>query len=99
MSNERPSGLQSSSCSRPLPFNSFAMHLDTCVISHRSRCLAVAQGVQGAAVVICFLSQQYQLSENCKLELKFACQTGIPIVPVMLEATVRKVGGHLTGLV
>jgi tetratricopeptide (TPR) repeat protein len=61
------------------------MHLDTCVSSHRSRCLAVAQGVQGAAVVICFLSQQYQLSENCKLELKFACQTGIPIVPVMLE--------------
>ncbi len=46
---------------------------------------AVAEGVQGAAVVICFMSRKYQLSDNCKLELKFARQTGIPIVPVMLE--------------
>eukprot|EP01050_Picozoa_sp_SAG11_P003010 SAG11_NODE_161_length_14021_cov_36.845065_11_plen_702_part_00 len=46
---------------------------------------SMAAAVQGAAVVICFLSRQYQLSTNCKLELKFAAQTGVPIVPVMLE--------------
>ena len=42
--------------------------------------------LQGAAVVICFMSRKYQLSENCKLELKFARQTGVPIVPVMIRA-------------
>jgi hypothetical protein len=46
---------------------------------------SMAAAVQGAAVVICFMSRQYQLSPNCKLELKFAMQTGVPIVPVMLE--------------
>ena len=46
---------------------------------------SMAQGVQGAAVVVCFMSKTYQTSENCKLELKFAQQTGTPIVPVMME--------------
>jgi hypothetical protein len=36
--------------------------------------------------VICFMSKKYQQSENCKLELKFAKQTGVPIVPVMMES-------------
>jgi hypothetical protein len=46
---------------------------------------SMAQGVQGAAVVIAFMSRKYQASQNCKLELKFARQTGTPIVPVKLE--------------
>ena len=70
---------------------------------------SMAEGVQGAAVVICFMSKKYQSSEkyahkqsfldqssagklflkkcdySCKLELKFARQTGVPIVPVMME--------------
>ena len=46
---------------------------------------SMAEGVQGAAVVICFMSNAYQNSENCRLELKFAKQSGVPIVPVMLE--------------
>ena len=46
---------------------------------------SMAEGVTGAAVVLCFMSQDYQDSENCKLELKFARQTGVPIVPIMCE--------------
>merc|ERR1712097_80157 len=47
----------------------------------------MAAGVENAACVVCFLSQKYQESENCKLELKFAKQSGVPIVPVMAEST------------
>jgi hypothetical protein len=45
---------------------------------------SMAEGVSGAAVILAFLAPSYQRSENCKLELKFGKQTGVPIVPVML---------------
>eukprot|EP01047_Picozoa_sp_COSAG01_P027193 COSAG01_NODE_1786_length_9231_cov_19.575276_4_plen_57_part_00 len=48
----------------------------------------MAEGVQGACVVVCFMSAKYQSSENCKLELKFARQTGCPIVPVMVRGAI-----------
>lgn len=47
---------------------------------------SMAEGVQGAACVICFMTQAYQESANCKLELKFAQQSGVPIIPVMMQA-------------
>lgn len=47
---------------------------------------SMAEGVQGAACVVCFMTQAYQDSANCKLELKFAQQSGVPIIPVMMEA-------------
>jgi hypothetical protein len=50
---------------------------------------SMAEGVQGAACVICFMSAAYQESANCKLELKFAQQSGVPIVPVMVQADWR----------
>eukprot|EP01052_Picozoa_sp_SAG31_P041020 SAG31_NODE_6102_length_2171_cov_1.590251_1_plen_242_part_10 len=46
---------------------------------------SMAEGVEGAACVVAFLTQQYQDSTNCKLELKFARQSGITILPVMLQ--------------
>jgi hypothetical protein len=46
---------------------------------------SMADGVSNASVVVCFMSQKYQDSENCKLELKFAKQSGVPIVPVLVE--------------
>eukprot|EP01050_Picozoa_sp_SAG11_P008326 SAG11_NODE_728_length_7495_cov_3.384397_2_plen_878_part_00 len=46
---------------------------------------SMAQGVQGAACVVPFMTQAYSDSENCRLELKFAKQSGIPIVPVNLN--------------
>ena len=49
-------------------------------------------------MVICFLSQAYQDSANCKLELKFAQQSGVPIIPAMLEPPPWRATGWL-GLV
>ena len=46
---------------------------------------SMAEGVQGAACVVCFMTQAYQDSANCKLELKFAQQSGVPIIPAMME--------------
>ena len=46
---------------------------------------SMAQGVSNAAVVIAFISQRYQDSENCKLELNFAKQNNVPIVPVKMQ--------------
>ena len=47
---------------------------------------SMAEGLQGAACLLCFMSQAYQDSANCKLELKFAQQSGVPIIPVMMQA-------------
>ena len=46
---------------------------------------SMAEGVQGAACVLCFMSDAYQDSANCKLECKFARQSGIPIVVVKVQ--------------
>ena len=40
---------------------------------------SMAEGVTGAAIILCFMSDEYENSQNCKLELKFARQTGVPI--------------------
>ena len=67
----------------------------------RSRALCVddsmAAGVQGACAVVCFMSSKYESSANCALELKFAVQNGVPLVPVLIEDGFRA-GGWL-GLV
>ena len=47
---------------------------------------SMAEGVTNASCVVCFMTQGYQDSENCALELKFSRQNGVAIVPVMLEA-------------
>ena len=44
-------------------------------------------GLQNAACVVVFMSQKYQDSNNCKLELTYAKQSGVPIVPVIMEET------------
>lgn len=46
---------------------------------------SMAEGVSGAMCIISCMSPAYQESENCKLELKFAQQSGVPIVPVMMQ--------------
>ena len=47
---------------------------------------SMAEGVSDAACLVCFMTQAYQDSANCALELKFAKQSGVPIVCVMMEA-------------
>ena len=48
---------------------------------------SMAEGVSNASVVVCFMSQKYQASENCKLEAKYAKQCGVEILPVMMEGS------------
>ena len=54
----------------------------------------MAAGVENAAVVLAFMNPEYQNSENCQLELKFAKQSGLPIVPIMtnVDATWKATG-------
>ena len=46
---------------------------------------SMAEGVTNAACLVCFMTQAYQDSANCALELKFAKQSGIPIVRLPLQ--------------
>ncbi|CAF0889773.1 unnamed protein product [Adineta ricciae] len=45
---------------------------------------SMADGIENAAVVCCFLTPDYQKSENCKLELQYAKKRGKRIIPCML---------------
>ena len=56
---------------------------------------SMAEGVSNASVVVCFLSQKYQESENCRLELQFAKQSGVPVLPVMVEGSGWRASGWL----
>ena len=55
---------------------------------------SMAAGVQNAAAVVCFMSKKYENSSNCALELKFAQQSGVPLVPVMMQES-YSAGGWL----
>lgn len=44
----------------------------------------MADGIENAAVVCCFMTPDYQKSENCKLELQYAKKRGKRIIPCML---------------
>jgi hypothetical protein len=50
---------------------------------------SMAEGVQNSWVLAAFMTQRYQDSQNCKLELKFAASTETPVVPVMLQPNWR----------
>ena len=59
---------------------------------------SMAEGVEGAAVVVPIMSTKYQHSKNCKKELNYADDSGKPIVPVMAQPGFRATGwlGALT---
>ena len=52
----------------------------------------MAAGVSKAAVVVVFMTQRYQDSDNCRLELKFAKEKNVPLVPVMMQDAWRPDG-------
>ena len=56
---------------------------------------SMAEGVSNASAVVCFMSQKYQLSENCTLEIKYAKQCGVEIIPVMMEGGGWRASGYL----
>lgn len=43
-------------------------------------------GLQGAACVVCFMTQAYQDSSSAQLELERAQEADVPIIPVMMQA-------------
>ena len=45
---------------------------------------SMADGIENAAIVCCFMTPDYQKSENCKLELQYAKKRGKRIIPCML---------------
>jgi hypothetical protein len=56
---------------------------------------SMAEGVSNAACVVCFMTQQYEDSQNCKMELKFAKDKNVPIIPVMYQGGEWRAGGWL----
>ena len=56
---------------------------------------SMAEGVSNASAMVCFMSQKYQESENCTLEVKYAKQCGVEILPVMMEGGGWRASGHL----
>ena len=46
---------------------------------------AMAEGVENAAAICCFMTEAYQNSANCKKELQYAETCGVEIVPCMME--------------
>lgn len=56
---------------------------------------SMANGVNNAGVIIALLSQSYQNSENCCLEMKFARDCKVPIVPVYVQGGGWKASGWL----
>ena len=47
----------------------------------------MAEGVENAVVVCCFMTPEYQKSHNCRKELQYADQKRIRIIPCMLGDT------------
>lgn len=45
---------------------------------------SLAEGVENCCIIICFLTPEYQQSEYCKKELRYACELKKLILPVVL---------------
>ena len=55
----------------------------------------MANAVSNASAVVCFMSEKYQQSANCMLEVKFAKQSGVGMIPVMMEGSGWRPSGWL----
>ena len=56
---------------------------------------SMAKGVCGASCIVALLSQSYADSDNCTLEMKFAKQENVPIIPVYVQDGGWKASGWL----
>ena len=45
----------------------------------------MAEGVDGCKAIVCFMTQKYQESKNCKRELTYADQQDKEIIPCMAQ--------------
>ena len=55
---------------------------------------AMAKGVEGAMVICPFMTEDYESSESCELELNYAKDRQVVIVPCMLQNESRKGGQY-----
>ena len=46
---------------------------------------SMAEGVDGCKAIVCFMTQKYQESKNCKRELTYADQQDKEIIPCMAQ--------------
>jgi hypothetical protein len=46
---------------------------------------SMATAIEDSAVLMIFLSKEYQQSDNCKLEFKYACSLGKPFIFILTE--------------
>jgi len=55
-------------------------------------CLSMAEGVENAVAICCFLTPKYQDSVACKDELTYAKERGVCIIPIRLIANWKPTG-------
>lgn len=53
---------------------------------------AMAEGVEGAAAILCVMTEKYQKSRNCQKELNYADACALPMIPVMAQANWKQSG-------
>ena len=46
----------------------------------------MADGIENAAAVCCFVTSKYQSSSYCKKELLYAENRGIPVIPCLMDS-------------
>ncbi|CAF0852275.1 unnamed protein product [Didymodactylos carnosus] len=46
----------------------------------------MADGIENAAAICCFITSKYQSSPYCKKELLYAENRGIPVIPCLMDA-------------
>ena len=51
---------------------------------------SISSGVQGATVIVCFCTQNYQNSQSCETELKYAYDLQKLILPVICDDNYTK---------
>lgn len=47
----------------------------------------MAEGVENCCVIVCFLTPEYQKSEYCKKELRYASELHKPVLPILLGSS------------
>lgn len=50
----------------------------------------MAEGVENCCALVCFLTPEYQASDNCKKELTYAMSLRKPVVPCFIGSTQDK---------
>ena len=72
-----------------------SLHAETDILCLHS---SLAEGVENAAIVCCFISLDYEKSENCQVELQYAHKRGRRVVLFMLYSKTMLAPFHLVAI-